>query len=69
MDTKTTTAMTQSEHDGLAIGDRVVRLSTGRVWVVTQILCDGQPCVKALKGDRGFGASRYLTKEAFGLAR
>jgi hypothetical protein len=71
--------MTQEQFDALQSGDRLVRLSTQRVWLVTNIsnhpgiFADGTPfsryiSIKVERNGKPFGASRAVRCEEFILA-
>jgi hypothetical protein len=68
MDTKTTTAMTQSEYDGLVVGDRIVRLSTGTVCVVS-VVNGGWVYCQMLKGGKPWGRCYSVRPEGYAQDR
>jgi hypothetical protein len=49
------TPLTPAEVTELKVGDLLIRVSTGKSYIVTWIYLDGAKCARLLKNDRPFG--------------
>jgi hypothetical protein len=61
------TPLTQAEYDLLSLGDRIVRLSTGKTYVITIVWQEVMSC-QILKGEKPWGRHYTVTRRGFSRA-
>jgi hypothetical protein len=59
------TPLTQDEIGQLKVGDRIMRISTRKLYIVTWIYLDGAKCARLLKNDRPFGPGNEVKPERY----